>query len=255
MAEKTVETEKKITLSPEIEEMMKAGLHFGHRTSRTHPKMKQYISGVRSTVHIIDLEKTKEKLDEALQVLKEWRAEGKVILFVGTKIQMRIILTETAKALGYPYVVNRWIGGTLTNFDGISKRLEHFLELERQKKEGELDKYTKKERLEIDKELGTLEMKFGGIKELEKLPDAVFMIDADENVLAIREAKAVNIPVVAITDTNINPETVTYPIPANDDALSSVTYLLEKIKEALLPVKIKPKEEEEPKEEKKDGDN
>ena len=252
MAEKTAEIEKKTALSPEIEEMMRAGLHFGHRTSRTHPKMKPYISGVRNTVHIIDLEKTKEKLNEALEVLKEFRVDSKVILFVGTKIQMRTVLIETAKALGYPYVVNRWIGGTLTNFEGISKRLEHFLELERQKKEGELDKYTKKERLEIDKELETLEMKFGGIKELSKLPDAMFIIDADENELAIKEAKAVGIPIVAITDTNINPETVDYAIPANDDALSSVSYILAKVKDALLPVKAKPKEETE---EKKDGDN
>lgn len=206
--------------------------------------MKQYISGVRNTVHMIDLEKSKEKLHKALDVLKEWRAEGKIILFVGTKIQMRPMILDIAKALDSPYVINRWIGGTLTNFDGISKRLEFFLDLEKQKKSGELDKYTKKERLEIDKQLERLEMKFGGIKDLKKLPDVMFIIDADENEIAIREAKAVGMPIVAIADTNIDPESVDYAIPANDDAVSSVGYILEKVKSTLSPVKIKIKEEE-----------
>lgn len=244
MQEKTIEIEKSSKLSPEVEEMMKAGLHFGHKTSKTHPRMKQYISGVRNTIHMIDLEKSKEKLNEALEILKEWRAEGKVILFVGTRIQMRSMISDLATELDSPYVINRWIGGTLTNFDGISKRLEHFLSLEKQKKEGELEKYTKKERLEIDKQLETLEMKFGGIKDLKKLPDAMFIIDVDENDIAIREAKMVGMPIVAIADTNIDPQLVNYAIPANDDAVSSVHYILEKIKSALLPIKIKVKEEE-----------
>lgn len=244
MSAKTTEIEKNAALSPEIEEMMKAGLHFGHKTSKTHPRMKQYISGVRNAVHMIDLEKSKEKLHKALDVLKEWRAEGKVILFVGTKIQMRPIILDVAKELDSPYVINRWIGGTLTNFDGISKRLEFFLDLEKQKKSGELDKYTKKERLEIDKQLERLEMKFGGIKDLKKLPDIMFIIDANENEIAIREAKAVGMPIVAIADTNIDPQSVEYAIPANDDAVSSVGYILEKVKSALSPVKIKIKEEE-----------
>ena len=232
MAEETV-TETKVEPKSQTEEMLKAGLHFGHKTSKTHPKMKPYISGMRNTIHLIDVAKTQEKLDAALSFLKGLKSEQKVILLVGTKIQIRTFVVETAKELSFPYVSERWIGGTLTNFETIQKRSEFLKELEEKRTEGELEKYTKKERLQFDRQIADLESKFGGIKNLEKVPNAIFVFDIDENRLAVNEAKKMGIPVVGIVDTNINPEDIDYPIPANDDAVSSVKYILNKVVEAL----------------------
>ncbi len=216
---------------PVIEEMTRAGLNFGHKTSKTHPRMKPYISGVRNTVHMFDLVKTKEKLQEALEYIASLRTEGKILLLVGTKIQVKNLVKETAAACGLPYVSDRWIGGTLTNFGTIAKRTEYFRGLERKKEAGELEKYTKKEQLDIAEEMKNLELHFGGIKNLAKLPDAVFICDLDKNQLVLREAKNKGIPVIAIVDTNIDPALVDYVIPANDDAQSSVQYILGKIQE------------------------
>ncbi len=232
MAEETV-TETKVEPKSQTEEMLKAGLHFGHKTSKTHPKMKPYISGMRNTIHLIDVEKTQEKLDAALAFLKELKSEQKVVLLVGTKIQIRTFIVETAKELSLPYVSERWIGGTLTNFETIQKRSEFLKELEAKRTEGELEKYTKKERLQFDRKIADLESKFGGIKKLEKVPNAIFVFDIDENRLAVNEAKRMGIPVIGIVDTNINPEDIDYPIPANDDAVSSVRYILNKVIETL----------------------
>lgn len=217
-----------------LDEMTEAGLHFGHKTSKTHPKMKPYIAGVRNTIHIINLEKTQEKLQEALEFLKKLVGEGKVVLLVGTKIQMRSLVKETAEVCGIPYVSERWIGGLFTNFDTISKRLAHLKELEEKKASGEFEKYTKKEQHDLSDEIASLENKFGGIKALQKLPDAVFIVDLDENGLASKEAKRKGIPVIAISDTNTDPTSVDYAIPANDDAISSVRYILGKVREAIL---------------------
>ena len=223
-------------LDPIAQEMMAAGLHFGHKTSKTHPKMKPFISGVRNTVHIIDLEKTKENLQELLGYIKEMKKEGKVLLLVGTKVQQRTLVKETAEACGLPYVTERWIGGTLTNFASIAKRMERLKELERQKAAGEWqEKYTKKEQLDLTEEIRILKTNFGGIQDLEKLPDAVFVCDLGENKLTVREAKKTGIPVLAIADTNTNPEDADYFVPANDDAASSLKYILEKIKESWGP--------------------
>lgn len=218
---------------PVIEEMMKAGLQFGHKTSKTHPKMKPFITGVRNTVHILELEKTKQKLDEMQEYIKALKKEGKVLLMVGTKVQHQGLVQETAKACGLPYVSERWIGGTLTNFETIAKRIERLKELEEQKASGEWEeKYTKKEQQDLGEELESLEATFGGIKELSRLPDAVFLCDLEENQLAVREAQKKNIPIVAIADTNTNPEQADCFVPANDDAVSSVQYILDKVKEA-----------------------
>ena len=216
---------------PVIEEMTKAGLHFGHKTSKTHPKMRQYIAGVRNTVHMFDLAKTKEKLQKALAYIQSLRAEGKTLLLVGTKIQVKNLVKETAAACNLPYVSDRWIGGTLTNFGTIAKRIEYFRGLEQKKETGELEKYTKKEQLGIAEEMKNLELHFGGLRSLSKLPDAVFICDLDKNQLALREAKNKGIPVVAVVDTNIDPTLVDYVIPANDDAQSSVQYILGKVQE------------------------
>lgn len=216
---------------PVIKEMTRAGLNFGHKTSKTHPKMKPYIVGVRNTVHMFDLEKTKEKLQKALEYIQSLQVEGKILLLVGTKVQVKNLVKETAKACNLPYVSERWIGGTFTNFGTIAKRIEYFRDLEQKKETGELEKYTKKEQLDIAEELKNLELRFGGIKNLSKLPDVVFICDLDKNQLVLKEAKDKGIPVVAIVDTNIDPTSVDYIIPANDDAQSSVRYILGKIQE------------------------
>ena len=231
-----VTTEAK-TSDSTSEEMMEAGLHFGHKTSKTHPKMKQYIAGVRNTIHIINLDKTKEKLDEALNFIHELLVNGKVIVLVGTKVQTKDIVRETALECGVPYVTERWIGGLFTNFETISKRIEHLKELEAQKAEGELEKFTKKEQLEIADEVRRLERKFGGLKSLERLPDAIFVFDLDENQLAVREAKQTGVTVIAISDTNTDPSPIDYVVPANDDAASSIRYILGKVKETILKAK------------------
>jgi len=223
------------------EEMTEAGLHFGHRTSRIHPKMKPFLYGVKNGVHIIDLEKTAEKLKEALNFIQEFISEGKTLLLVGTKIQIRGLIREIAKDCDLPYVVERWLGGTFTNFEVIKKRIDYFKNLEKEKASGELEKYTKKERAKIDQKLEGLELKFGGIKNLEKLPDIIFVLDIKKDAGAVKEAKETGIKIVAIVDTNVNPDLVDYPIPANDDAISSVKYILDKVKEVILKTKSKTK--------------
>lgn len=225
--------EKENDFKLDIEEMARAGLHFGHRTSKIHPKMEAFLYGVRNTVHIIDLEKTKEKFEEALKFIQELISENKILLIVGTKIQVKDLVKEFATECGLPYVNERWLGGTFTNFEVIKKRIEYFKDLERKKEEGEFEKYTKKERAKIDKELRDLEIKFGGIKNLERLPDAIFVLDMKKDDLAVKEAKMKGVKVVGISDTNCDPTLADYPIPANDDAISSVKYILEKVKEVI----------------------
>lgn len=230
----TEELEPRAALLADLEEMTRAGLQFGHKTSKTHPSMKPYIAGVKSTIHVFDLAKTKEKLEAALAFIEKLMAEQKVLLLVGTKIQIQQALRQTAETTGLPYVSERWIGGTLTNFETILKRISLLKDVQSKKEKGELDKYTKKELGVIRKELELFEKKFGGIKNLTKIPDALFVCDAKENSIAVREAKKVKIPVIAITDTNCDPALIDYVIPANDDAVSSVQFILEKVKEAVL---------------------
>ncbi|MDP3982100.1 MAG: 30S ribosomal protein S2 [bacterium] len=214
------------------EELVASGLHFGHKTSKTHPKMRPYIAGIRNTVHVINIEKTAEKLEEALEAIKNMVAEGKKILLVGTKIQLRGLTEETAGACGFSYVSLRWIGGTFTNFSEITKRVAHLKELESQQQSGELvAKYTKKERLEISREIERLLQNFGGLKNMDRLPDAVFILDPVENETAVKEASRVGIPIIAICDTDVDPSPMMYPIPANDDSISSVKYILTKVQE------------------------
>lgn len=231
MAEEKKVKKEDFDISPEA--MAEAGVHFGHRTSRVHPKMKPYIFGVRNTVHIIDLEKTAEKLEEALKFIQKLISENKSLLLVGTKVQMKNMAKDFAKECKLPYIVERWLGGTFTNFKTIKKRMDYFKDLEEQKKKGELAKYTKKERAKIDKELRDLEIKFGGIKNIEGLPDAIFVLDMKKDALAIKEAREKGVVVIAIADTNVNPTLADYPIPANDDAISSVKYILEKVKKVI----------------------
>jgi len=227
---------KDIKLS--VEEMEKAGVEFGHKVSKLHPKMKEYVSGVRNNVHIFDLEKTSKELAKALAFISKIASEGKMIVFVGTKIQLRAMIQEAAKECGVPYVTERWLGGTFTNFETIQKRVNYFKDLEKKKETGELEKYTKKERLNFDREIASLKVKFDGIRNMSKLPDAVFIFGLDKDITCAKEAKRRGIKIISIVDTNVNPDIVDYLIPANDDAISSVRYIIDKVKETILNSKV-----------------
>jgi len=230
---------KKTEFNIDIEEMTQAGLHFGHRISKIDPKMKPYLQGVKNMVHIIDLEKTKEKLEEVLKFIQELISENKTLLIVGTKIQVKDIVKEMAKELDLPYVTERWLGGTFTNFEVIKKRIEYFKDLEKKKAGGELQKYTKKERAKFDQELKDLAIKFGGIKNLTQLPDAILVLDMKKDASVVKEAKEKGIKVIGIADTNVDPTLADYSIPASDDARSAVKYIIEKVKEVILKTKSK----------------
>ena len=220
-----------------LEEMAGAGLQFGHKTSKTHPKMKPNVASVRNTIHLINLEKTKEKLQEAFEAVCGLVASGKVVLLVGTKVQAKGAVRELAEATGLPYVTERWIGGLLTNFDSVSGRIKHMKDLENKKQTEEFQKYTKWEQLQMEEEIEKLNEKFGGVKTLERLPDAMFIFDLDKNELARKEAKLKGIKIFALCDTDCDPSKVDYAIPANDDAVSSIQYIAEKLKDAILRVK------------------
>ncbi|MFA5947741.1 MAG: 30S ribosomal protein S2 [Candidatus Gracilibacteria bacterium] len=222
---------KDIKLS--IEEMEKAGVQFGHKASKLHPKMKAYVTGVRNNVHVFDLEKTSKELEKALTAISRIVAEGKMIVFVGTKIQLKAIVQAGAEECGIPYVTERWLGGTFTNFETIQKRVTYFKDLERKRETGELEKYTKRERLDFDREIAKLKTKFEGIRNMSKLPAAVVIFGIDKDITCAREAKRKGIQIISIVDTNVNPDIVDYPIPANDDAISSVRYIIEKVVETI----------------------
>ncbi len=231
--------EQKIENSSQLslEEMTEAGLQFGHKTSKTHPKMKPYVASVRNTIHLINLEKTREKLQEALVAVGDLVAAGKVVLLVGTKVQAKGAVRELAEATGLPYVTERWIGGLLTNFESVSGRIKHMKDLESKKQSEEFQKYTKWEQLQMEEEIERLNKKFGGVKTLERLPDAMFIFDLDKNELARKEAKLKGLKIFAICDTDCDPSIVDYAIPANDDAVSSVKYIAKKLRETLSRVK------------------
>ncbi len=224
-----------------IPEMLKAGVHFGHKSSRWNPKMKQYIFGVKNGIHIIDLDKTLAMLRKAIEYVETVTANGGKILFVGTKPQAREIVKAAAVATDMPYVSNRWLGGTFTNFNEIKKRLRYLNDQEEKLARGEFEKYTKYEQGKIRKEIENMNEKMGGIKKMVNLPQLIFAVDIKEDSLAIKEARRAKIPVVAIADTNNDPTLVDYPIPANDDAVSSLKYILgitvKKIKEAKSRIK------------------
>jgi len=238
-AEAKSEEKDSADLIIDVDEMVKAGVYFGHRKSKRHPKMKPYIFTVKNNVDIIDLQQSAEKLKGALEFLQKIIRDRGKILFVGTKLQAKNSLKDLAEATEMPYVNERWLGGFLTNFQTMLKRIEYFNELQKKKESGEFEKYSKKERIKLDKELKNLEEKFGGVKEIKKLPEALFILDLKKDALAGKEAKRLGIPVVAVCDTNTDPDLSDWPIPANDDAISSIKYILEKVKEAILKAKEK----------------
>lgn len=219
---------------PSAQELLEAGAHFGHRVSAWHPKMEPHIFGARNGIHIFDLEKTVKKLGEAIVFLRDILSRNGVILFVGTKPSAKKVVKEIAQKLNMPYVDGRWLGGTLTNFKTISKRLDYYRTLEQESKTDAWEKYTKKERLQLQRKLEKLDKQFSGIKSLMKPPQAVWASDVKADNIAIREAKKIGIPVVAITDTNMDPAMIDYIIPANDDATSALRKIMEIVAENLL---------------------
>lgn len=244
-----------MAVTVDIKALLEAGVHFGHKSSRWHPKMAPYIHSKRQDSHIIDLTKTVEALEVALPFLTEIAASGKQILFVGTKKQAKDIVRETAEALGQPYVTERWLGGTLTNSETVNRQVKKLKDLESRLIAGDLEKrYNKLEVQRFSEEIAELNGKYGGIKNLNGLPGALFLIDILTDVNAIKEAKTLKIPVVAVVDTNTNPSTVDYPIPGNDDAIKGIKKLLEyvqlAVQEGLANKKIEVKPETEVVEEK-----
>lgn len=209
-----------------MQEMLEAGVHFGHQTHKWNPKMKRFIFTEKSGIHIIDLSKTASALNEALTYLYNLANEGKKVLFVSTKSQTKQLLPEIAERCGMYSVHNRWLGGTLTNFKTIKKRTKRLRSLEEQQKVGAFEKYTKREAILLKREIEKLNNLFSGIKTMDNLPDVLFVVDTVRDDIAVKEAKMMGVPVVAIVDTNADPEAVEYPIPANDDAQKSLHLLL-----------------------------
>jgi small subunit ribosomal protein S2 len=217
-----------------MKELLEAGVHFGHQTKRWNPKMKQYIFGSRNGIHIIDLQKTVSLFDEIHNFLVRIVSEGYPVLFVGTKKQGHDAIIEESERCGMFCVVNRWLGGTLTNFQTIRKSIARLKELETMKSDGSISRYTKKEVLKMEKELAKLEKNLGGIKDMDELPGAVFIVDPKREHIAVKEVKKMEIPVIAITDTNCDPDDIDYIIPGNDDAIRSIRLICSKIADACI---------------------
>ncbi|MDP2691145.1 MAG: 30S ribosomal protein S2 [bacterium] len=224
-------------MSISVEEMIQNAVHFGHRTKKWNPNMKPYIYGQVNGVHLFNLEKTKERLETLLDYIRKLVEEGKTILFVSTKPQTAEMIPKMADLHGFPYVTKKWFGGVLTNFDTMKERIRYFKNLKEQKQTGEFEKYTKKEAVKLEKEIAKLENAIGGIQSMRRLPDAVFIVDGKRDLIAVKEAKKLRIPVIGICDSNAFPELYTHLVPANDDALKSLTYLLGKVEEVLKSVK------------------
>lgn len=221
----------------ELQDMLNAGLHIGHKKAKGHPRMKPFVLTTKNSIQIINTEKTYDYLKTALDFIYRTVADGKNIVFVGTTPSSQEETEAIAKACDMPHITNRWIGGTLTNFPTILKRIEAYLDLENKKNTGALEKYTKKEKLLMSQKLEKLSVKFGGIKTLKKLPDVIFVVDINKHKIVVSEAKRKSIPVVGIVDTDSNPSKIAYPIPANDNARPAIKYILEKVKETILAAK------------------
>ncbi|HJN62891.1 MAG TPA: 30S ribosomal protein S2 [Candidatus Paceibacterota bacterium] len=215
-----------------IEAMFGAGVHYGYSKSRRHPSTSPFIFGAKNKVEIFDLEKTSKALEDSFNFVLSLGEKNKQILFVSGKKEAGSILRETAKNLGVSYVAGRWIGGTLTNFSEIRKRIQKFLDLQEKKEKGELSKYTKKERLLIDRDIMDLESKFGGLMDMQELPSALFVIDSEQEKIAVTEAQKMGIPVISISSSDCNIKGIDYPIPGNDSSLSSIKFFVSKIADA-----------------------
>ena len=212
--------------------LLEAGCHFGHQTRRWNPQMKPFIFGARNGIHILDLGQTLPRLNAATDFVRETVAEGNDVLFVGTKKQARNIVEDHAKAANMPYVINRWLGGTLTNFPTIRSRVDYMLQLERQDLSGELEVLTKREGLKRRQEAIRLRKYLDGLRDLNRLPGAVFVIDVPREKIAVAECKRLGLPLVAVCDSNCDPNGIDYPIPSNDDAIRAITLITSAVAEA-----------------------
>ncbi len=224
---------------PGLKDLLKAGVHFGHSEGRWHPKAHWYIHSARSGVHIIDLEQSQKQLEQVLAYVEKLASEKKTILFVGTKRQAQSIVEEEAGRAGMPYVTRRWLGGLLTNFSAMKPMLDTYRKLLSESGTDAWEKYTKKERVGFDKLIAKKNPLLGGLKTLNKIPDALFVLDVRKEKTAIKEAQVKGIPVIAICDSNINPEQVTHPIPGNDDAVKSIALLTKLVADAVVAGKAK----------------
>lgn len=222
------------TQNEKIEEMFRSGVHYGYSKSRRHPSTASYIFATKNGVDIINIEKTYELLEKAEEQIMQYAASGKTILFVGTKAEAKQQITEVALALEMPYVGERWVGGALTNFSEIKKRITKLLDLRDQKEKGEFDKYTKKERLLIDKEMEDMTRNFQGLSSLTRTPDAMFVIDPKKEQIAVTEAQQIGIPIIALANTDCNLKKVEFPIIGNDSSVSSINYFMSQIKNAYI---------------------
>ncbi|MCY7931482.1 30S ribosomal protein S2 [Bacillus inaquosorum] len=220
-----------------MKQLLEAGVHFGHQTRRWNPKMKRYIFTERNGIYIIDLQKTVKKVEEAYNFTKNLAAEGGKILFVGTKKQAQDSVKEEAQRSCMYYVNQRWLGGTLTNFETIQKRIKRLKDIEKMQENGTFDVLPKKEVVQLKKELERLEKFLGGIKDMKDLPDALFIIDPRKERIAVAEARKLNIPIIGIVDTNCDPDEIDVVIPANDDAIRAVKLLTSKMADAILEAK------------------
>lgn len=224
-----------------MKELLEAGAHFGHQTQRWNPKMAPFIFDARNKVHIIDLAKTVEKLEEAKKFVSNITKNDGKILFVGTKKQAQTLVKEAALKCGMPYVTERWLGGMITNFQTIASRTKYLKDLKRKLENSST--MIKKERVKAEEEVRKIEENLGGIIDLTRLPDAIFVIDVTKEMTAVKEARKMNIPIVAVVDTNANPELIDYPIPANDDAVKSIQLISNYLAEAILACSVKLKDE------------
>lgn len=219
---------------PSILEMLQAGLHFGHKACRWHPKMKEYIFTQRHGVHVIDLEKTQAYMKETYAAVKQMAAEGKTILFVTTKPQAKQIVAEAAQRADTPYLVDRWLGGMLTNFVEIKKLIKKYVSLKEQQRNGELERYTKKEQVRISKELVKMDKTLAGLTTLTKMPDAIFLPAMQREKTAVIEANRTGVDIIGVCDTNANPLKATHIIPANDDAVKAITLVVNMMADAVI---------------------
>ncbi len=217
-----------------LKELLEAGVHFGHQTRRWNPKMRKFIFAEKKGIYIIDLQKTLQQLEIAYEAVSKVTARGGTVLFVGTKKQIQDVVREEAERCGMFYVTNRWLGGMLTNFQTIKKNINRLIEFEEMKKGGAFENFTKKEVLMLERNMNKLEFVLGGIKEMKSLPDIVFVVDAKKEKIAINEASKLNIPIIAIVDTNTDPDPISIPVAGNDDAIRSVRLISNIIAEAAL---------------------
>lgn len=217
-----------------MKQLLEAGVHFGHQTRRWNPKMRQFIFTERNGIHIIDLQQTVSRLEAAMNFVRDVVASGGDVLIVGTKKQARETVEAEAKRAGLPYVNNRWLGGTLTNFRTIQQRIRHLRELEAAMERGDFARLPKREQLEIQNEIERMNRYFGGIKNMDRLPGAVFIIDTVKEAIAVSECVRLGIPIVSLVDTNCDPDPIAYPIPSNDDAIRAIKLILGKIADAAI---------------------